>query len=84
MIIVVTTIGPRKTFSHLYQHLPCEIRSHCWKPLPPLTAMAAVAAMIRIKRMMLLIASLSSTDKEYPLHLWDKLIPQGNITLNLL
>jgi hypothetical protein len=31
-----------------------------------------------------LIACLSSTDKEYPLHLWDKLIPQGNISLNLL
>jgi hypothetical protein len=31
-----------------------------------------------------LIAGLSSTDKEYPLHLWDKLIAQSVITLNLL
>jgi hypothetical protein len=31
-----------------------------------------------------LIAGLSSTDKVFPLHLWDKLILQANITLNLL
>ena len=31
-----------------------------------------------------LIAGLSSTDTKYPLHLWDQLIPQANITLNLL
>jgi hypothetical protein len=30
------------------------------------------------------IASLCSTDPLYPLNLWDKLIPQSNITLNLL
>jgi hypothetical protein len=30
------------------------------------------------------IAGLCSTDKDYPLDLWDKLIPQSVITLNLL
>jgi hypothetical protein len=30
------------------------------------------------------IAGLCSTDKDYPLELWDKLIPQSVITLNLL
>ena len=31
-----------------------------------------------------LIAGLCSCDPKFPLHLWDKLIPQGLITLNLL
>ena len=30
------------------------------------------------------IAGLASTDKYFPLHLWDKLVPQAEITLNLL
>jgi hypothetical protein len=30
------------------------------------------------------IAGLCSVDKDFPLHLWDKLIPQAEITLNLL
>jgi hypothetical protein len=30
------------------------------------------------------IAMLCSTDKKYPIHLWDRLIPQAVITLNLL
>jgi hypothetical protein len=30
------------------------------------------------------IAGLASTDKEFPLHLWDRLIPQALLTLNLL
>jgi hypothetical protein len=30
------------------------------------------------------IAGLSSVDKNFPLHLWDKLLPQAEITLNLL
>jgi hypothetical protein len=30
------------------------------------------------------IASLCSVDKAFPLHLWDRLIPQGEISLNLL
>ena len=31
-----------------------------------------------------LIAGLSSCDPEFPLHLWDRLIPQATLTLNLL
>jgi hypothetical protein len=31
-----------------------------------------------------LIAGLCSTDKDFPLHLWDRLIPQCTLTLNLL
>ncbi len=30
------------------------------------------------------IAGLCSTDKDFPLHLWDKLLPQALLTLNLL
>jgi hypothetical protein len=30
------------------------------------------------------IAGLCSTDKDFPLHLWDKLVPQAELTLNLL
>jgi len=30
------------------------------------------------------IAALCSVDKDFPLHLWDKLLPQAEITLNLL
>ena len=30
------------------------------------------------------IAGLASTDQNFPLHLWDKLVPQAEITLNLL
>jgi hypothetical protein len=30
------------------------------------------------------IAALCSVDREFPLHLWDRLLPQANITLNLL
>jgi hypothetical protein len=30
------------------------------------------------------IAALCSTDKEFPLHLWDRLLPQALLTLNLL
>ena len=30
------------------------------------------------------IAGLSTCDKDFPLHLWDKLVPQANLTLNLL
>ena len=30
------------------------------------------------------IAGLASTDKLFPLHLWDRLVPQAEITLNLL
>jgi Reverse transcriptase (RNA-dependent DNA polymerase) len=30
------------------------------------------------------IAGLASTDKDFPLHLWDRLIPQALLTLNLL
>ena len=31
-----------------------------------------------------LITGLSSTDLDFPLHLWDHLLPQATITLNLL
>jgi hypothetical protein len=31
-----------------------------------------------------LIAGLCSTDKDFPLHLWDCLLPQALLTLNLL
>jgi hypothetical protein len=31
-----------------------------------------------------LIARLCSTDKSFPLHLWDRLLPQAVITLNIL
>jgi len=30
------------------------------------------------------IAGLCSTDKDFPLHLWDRLLPQAELTLNLL
>jgi hypothetical protein len=30
------------------------------------------------------IAGLCSTDKDFPLHLWDRLLPQALISLNLL
>jgi hypothetical protein len=30
------------------------------------------------------IAGLCSVDKEFPIHLWDRLLPQAKITLNLL
>jgi hypothetical protein len=30
------------------------------------------------------IASLCSTDKSFPLHLWDHLVPQAELTLNML
>ena len=30
------------------------------------------------------IAGMSSTDKNFPLHLWDRLLPQAKLTLNLL
>jgi len=30
------------------------------------------------------IAGLCSTDKNFPLHLWDCLLPQAELTLNLL
>jgi hypothetical protein len=30
------------------------------------------------------IAGLCSVDQHYPLHLWDKLLPQAELTLNLL
>jgi hypothetical protein len=31
-----------------------------------------------------LIAGLCSTDKSFPMHLWDRLLPQAVITLNML
>jgi hypothetical protein len=31
-----------------------------------------------------LIAGLSSTDKSFPMHLWDRILPQAVITLNML
>jgi hypothetical protein len=31
-----------------------------------------------------LIAGLCSTDKSFPMHLWDRILPQGIITLNML
>jgi hypothetical protein len=31
-----------------------------------------------------LIAGICSTDKAFPIHLWDKLLPQAVITLNML
>jgi hypothetical protein len=30
------------------------------------------------------IAGLCSVDKDFPLHLWDKLLPQAELTINLL
>jgi hypothetical protein len=30
------------------------------------------------------VAGLSSVDPTFPLHLWDRLLPQAEITLNLL
>jgi hypothetical protein len=30
------------------------------------------------------IAGISTCDKDFPLHLWDELVPQANLTLNLL
>ena len=30
------------------------------------------------------IAGLCSTDKNFPLHLWDQLVPQAELTLNML
>jgi hypothetical protein len=31
-----------------------------------------------------LIAGLCSTDKSFPVHLWDRILPQAVITLNML
>jgi len=55
-----------------FQLVPPHI--HCWN--------AAECAICTFKNHF--IVGLCSTDKQFPLHLWDHLLPQAKLTLNLL